>query len=304
MILKSLLVALLLLPQGPAPLDGIPGVVAKGETVQLYKEGFVFTEGPVPMADGGLFFSDLQTADRIYRLDPKGEFTVFREKTNGANGLAVMRTGEVIAVESIGKRVVRIANEQITVLTEGSPDQPLLAPNDLILDSKGGVYFTDPGPRPVVPGRKVFVYYLPAGARQPILLDDQIARPNGIVITTDGRTLLVDDTVGDTVFAWDIQLDGRVTNKRPFAKLVGIPAGQNSGADGMAVDREDRLYVTTLTGVQIFDKNGRYLGTIPVPRQPSNVAFSDTDKRSLYITAREGLYRLRMLSQGPDRPGK
>src|SRR5688572_22513506 len=134
MILKSLLfVALLLLPQNPAPLDGIPGVVAKGESVQLYKEGFVFTEGPVPMADGGLFFSDLQTADRIYRLDPKGEFTVFREKTNGANGLAVMRTGEVVAVESTGKRVVRIANGQVTVLTEGSPDKPLLAPNDLIL---------------------------------------------------------------------------------------------------------------------------------------------------------------------------
>jgi gluconolactonase len=303
--LKSLVfVALLLIPQSPVTLDGIPGVVAKGEIVQLYKEGFIFTEGPVPMADGGLFFSDLQTADRIYRLDPKGEFTVFREKTNGANGLAVMRTGEVIAVESTGKRVVRIANGEVTVLTEGSPDKPLLAPNDLILDSKGGVYFTDPGPRPVVPGRKVFVYYLPAGARQPILLDDEIARPNGIIITTDGRTLLVDDTVGDTVFAWDIQLDGSVRNKRPFAKLVGIPAGQDSGADGMAVDRENRLYVTTATGVQIFDKNGRYLGTIPVPRQPSNVAFSDTDKRSLYITARQGLYRLRMLSQGPDRPGK
>jgi gluconolactonase len=305
MILKSLLlVALLLIPQGPAPLEGIPGVVAKGEVVQLYKDGFVFTEGPVPMADGGLYFSDLQTADRIYRLDPKGEFTVFREQTNGANGLAVMRTGEVIAVESTGKRVVRIANGQVTVLTEGSPDKPLLAPNDLILDSKGGIYFTDPGPRPVVPGRKVFVYYLPAGARQPILLDDQIARPNGIIITTDGRTLLVDDTVGDTVFAWDIQADGSVRNKRPFAKLVGIPAGQDSGADGMAVDRENRLYVTSATGVQIFDKTGRYLGTIPVPRQPSNVAFSDTDKRSLYITARQGLYRLRMLSQGPDRPGK
>jgi gluconolactonase len=300
MILKSfLLVALLLTPQRPTALDGIPGVVAKGESVTLVREGFVFTEGPVPMADGGLFFSDLLTADRIYRLDPKGEFTVFREKTNGANGLAVMRTGEVVAVESTGKRVVRIANGQVTALAEG-----LLAPNDLILDAKGGVYFTDPGPRPVVPGRKVFVYYLPAGAKQPILLDDQIARPNGIIISNDGRTLLVDDTVGDTVFAYDIQVDGTVRNKRAFAKLVGIPAGQDSGADGIAVDRDDRLYVTSAPGVQIFDKSGRYLGTIPVPRQPSNVAFSDTDKRSLYITAREGLYRLRMLSQGPNRAGK
>jgi gluconolactonase len=305
--IKVVLLSLLLVlaaPQQPVPLEGIPGVVAKGEIVRLVKEGFVFTEGPVGMADGGLFFSDLQTADRIYRLDPKGEFTSFREKTNGANGIAVARTGGVFTVEGTGKRVVMIANGQLTVLTEGTPDRPLLAPNDLILDSRGGIYFTDPGPRPVVPGRTVYVYYLPPGSKQPIVLDDKITRPNGIMITIDGRTLLVDDTVGDTVFAYDIQVDGTVRNKRPFAKLQDIPAGQDSGADGMALDSNDRLYVTTVTGIQVFDRSGRYLGTIPVPRQPSNVAFSDTDRRSLYITAREGLYRLRMLSQGPNRPGK
>jgi len=298
------LLFLLLAPQGPAPLEGIPDVVAKGEVVRLVKEGFVFTEGPVGMADGGLFFSDLLTSDRIHRLDPKGEITSFREKANSAGGLAVARTGEVYAVETTAKRVVMIANGQVTVLTEGTPERPLLAPNDLFLDSKGGVYFTDPGPRPVVPGRIVYVYYLPAGSKQPIMLDDKITRPNGIMVTTDGRTLLVDDTVGDTVFAYDIQVDGTVRNKRPFAKLQSIPAGMDSGADGMALDRDDRLYVTSVTGIQVFDKNGRYLGTIPVPRQPSNAAFSDTDRRSLYITAREGLYRLRMLSQGPNRPGK
>jgi gluconolactonase len=305
--LSLVLFLLLAAPQQkPAPLDGIPGVVAKGETVQLVKEGFVFTEGPVGMADGGLYFSDLLTSDRIHRLDPKGEMTIFREKTNSPGGVALNRTGEMFTVQTTTKRIVKIVNGQETVLTEGSPDKPLLAPNDLILDSKGGIYFTDPGPRPVVPGRIVYVYYLPAGAKVPVMLDDKITRPNGIQITNDGRTLLVDDTVGDTVFAWDINaLDGsKVSNKRAFAKLQGIPAGMDSGADGMAVDREDRLYVATATGVQVFDKTGKYLGTIPVPRQPSNVAFSDTDKKSLYITAREGLYRLRMLSQGPNRPGK
>jgi sugar lactone lactonase YvrE len=136
------------------------------------------------------------------------------------------------------------------------------------------------------------------------MLDDKIARPNGIILTTDARTLLVNDTVGDMIFAYDIQPDGTVKNKRAFAKLKDIPAGENSGADGMAIDRENRLYVTALNGVQVFDKSGGHLGTIPVPRQPSNVAFSGPDKRTLFITAREGLYRLRMLAQGPDRPGK
>lgn len=286
------------------PLEGIPGVVAKGEAVQLVKEGFVFTEGPVGTADGGLLFSDLQTADRINVLDTKGDIRSFQEKTNGGNGVAVNRAGEVFTVESTGKRVVKIVKGQVTVLTEGSAAKPLLSPNDLILDAKGGIYFTDPGPRPVVPGRLVYVYYLPPGAKSPVMLDDKIARPNGITITNNGKTLLVDDTVGDTVFAYDIQPDGSVKNRRPFAKLQNIPAGQDSGADGMAIDRDDRIYVTTVTGVQVFDKTGRYLGTIPVPRQPSNVAFSGKDKRTLYITAREGLYRLNTLSQGPNRPGK
>jgi gluconolactonase len=305
---SSLLLLLLLAPlqQKPVPLEGIPGVVAKGETVQLVKEGFAFTEGPVGMADGGLFFADLLTSDRIHRIDPRGEMTVFREKTNSPGGIALNRIGEMFTVQTTTKRIVKIVNGQETVLTEGTPEKPLLAPNDLILDAKGGVYFTDPGPRPVVPGRIVYVYYLPNGAKQPVMLDDKIARPNGIQITNDGRKLLVDDTVGDTVFAWDINsIDGgKVSNKRAFAKLQNIPAGMDSGADGMAIDRDNRLYVATLTGVQVFDKAGKYLGTIPVPRQPSNVAFSDTDKRGLYITAREGLYHLRMLSQGPDRPGK
>jgi gluconolactonase len=291
-------------PQPAKPLDGIADVVATGETIQLVKEGFVFTEGPVPTADGGLYFSDLLTSDRIHRLAPNGEISVIREQANSPGGLALNRAGEIHAVESTSRRVTKSADGRVTVLTAGSPEQPLLAPNDLILDSKGGVYFTDPGPRPVVAGRIVYVYYLPPGATRPVVLDDNIARPNGIMLTTDERTLLVDDTVGETIFAYDVQSNGRVTNRRPFAKLNNIPSGQNSGADGMAIDRDNRLYVTSLTGVQVFDKTGRYLGTIPVPRQPSNVALSGPDKKTLFITAREGLYKVRVLAQGPDRPGK
>jgi len=174
--------------------SGIPDVVAAGTAVELIKEGFVFTEGPVATADGGLLFSDLLTADKIYRVAPDGNITVFREQTNGMNGLAVSANGDVYGVESNGKRVSRISKGQLAVLTEGTAERPLLSPNDLILDAKGGVYFTDPGPRPVVPGRTVYVYYLPPGSRSPVLLDDKIVRPNGIILSNDGKTLLVNDT--------------------------------------------------------------------------------------------------------------
>jgi enamine deaminase RidA (YjgF/YER057c/UK114 family) len=149
-----------------------------------------------------------------------------------------------------------------------------------------------------VPGRTAYVYYLPAGAREPIVIDDQIGRPNGVTLTRDGKTLIVDDTLGPTVYAYDVQPDGSVKNKRAFTQLRDIPEGKESGADGMALDREDRLYVTTVAGVQVFDAAGKYLGTIKVPRQPANAAFAGPDKRVLYITAREGLYRINILRCG------
>jgi gluconolactonase len=142
------------------------------------------------------------------------------------------------------------------------------------------------------------------GAKQAILLDGAVGRPNGLTLTRNGETLIVDDTIGNTVFAYDVQPNGKVKGKRAFAELHDIPAGTESGADGLALDDRDRLYITTLTGVQVFDAKGGYLGTIKLGRQPANVAFAGPGRQTLYITAREGLYRVKMLSRGPDRPGK
>ena len=284
--------------------SGIAGVVAPGVAPELVQEGFVFTEGPVGTPDGGLYFSDIRP-NRIYHLDPGAKITLVREQTNGANGLALTREGDLLAAEGEGKRISRRNRDGVvTTVTEGIAGKPFLSPNDVLVDANGGIYITDPGPRPVVPGRTAYVYYLPAGAKEPIVIDDQIARPNGITLTRDGKTLIVNDTLGPTVYAYDVQPDGSVKNKRTFAQLRDIPEGKESGADGMALDREDRVYVTTVAGVQVFDAAGKYLGTIKVPRQPANAGFAGPDKRVLYITAREGLYRINMLAQGPDRIGK
>jgi gluconolactonase len=284
--------------------SGIAGVVAPGVAPELVQEGFVFTEGPVGTPDGGLYFSDIRP-NRIYHLDPGGKISLVREQTNGANGLALTREGDLLAAEGEGKRISRRSRDgRVTTVTEGIAGKPFLSPNDVLVDANGGIYITDPGPRPVVPGRTAYVYYLPAGAKEPIVIDDQIARPNGITLTRDGKTLIVNDTLGPTVYAYDVQPDGSVKNRRTFAQLRDIPEGKESGADGMALDRDDRLYVTTVAGVQVFDAAGKYLGTIKVPRQPANAGFAGPDKRVLYITAREGLYRINMLAQGPDRIGK
>jgi len=301
---------LLAATSGAAFAQAIPGVVAPTARVELVQEGFLFTEGPVPTADGRLYFSDLGGANKTYRMDPNGKISVFREQTNGMNGIALMRDGTLVGVEGEGRRVTKVAADGTpSTLTEGTPAQPLLAPNDLIVDSKGGIYFTDPGPRPAnppgtgAPGVR-YVYYLPPGAHEPRALAAKVARPNGIILTPDEKTLIVDDTLGDTVFAFDVQKDGSVKNQRPLANLRDLKPGEVSGADGLAIDRAGHLYVTSSKGVQVFDRKGQYLGTIEVPRQPSNVAFAGPEKRTLYITARQGLYRVQTIAQGPNRPGK
>jgi len=285
--------------------SGIPGVIGPGVEAVLVQEGFEFLEGPLGMRDGGLYFTDLGKVTRINRLDPAAKISMVRENTNRTNGLAYLSNGDVIGAESDGKRIVKMtADGHVSEMTRGDGTRPLMAPNDVIADANDGIYFTDPGPRPVVPGRKAYVYFLPDDSTKAIVIDDTIVRPNGLTVTLDGKTLIVDDTVGDTVFAFDIQRDGTVANKRPFIKLRDLKAGQESGADGLAIDRDGRLFITSTAGVQAFDRAGQYLGTIKVPRQPSNVAFAGPDKSVLYITAREGLYRVQTLTHGPARAGK
>ena len=299
--IAAVLVATPALTQTPA---GIPGVVAPGVEPELVQEGFVFTEGPVGTPDGGLYFSDIRP-NKIYQLEPGGKIALIREQSNGSNGLAVTKDGEIFAAEGNGQRISKRSRDgTVTTVTDSAGGKPFLSPNDLIIDARGGIYITDPGPRPVVPGRPTSVSYLSPGAKEAIIIDGDVARPNGLTLTRDGKTLIVDDTIGPVVFAYDVQPDGSVKNKRPLGQLRDIPEGKESGADGMALDSEDRVYITTVAGVQVLDAKGQYLGTIKVPRQPANVAFGGPDKRTLYITAREGLYRIKMLSQGPSRVGK
>jgi gluconolactonase len=146
------------------------------------------------------------------------------------------------------------------------------------MDAKGGIYFTDPGPRPVVPGRTMHVFYLPAGAKAPIVIDARNPRPNGLV---HSNTLIVDDTLGVIVWPFDIEPDGTGTNKRVFATLRGIPTDHESGADGMAIDSDDRVYVTTAAGSSSSTQKGSFSGMIKAERQAANAAFAGPDKQTL-----------------------
>ena len=284
--------------------SAIPGVIAQGARVELVRGGFKGLEGPVGTPDGGLYFSDIP-ANLTYKLDANGMISVWRKDTNGSNGLFLAQDGRLLAAESTGPRIVAVsAGGRVTVLAPQGGGTPLRAPNDLIANSKGGIYFTDPAPRPapdLAPKESGNVYYLQPNGEM-LLLDDQIRRPNGISLSLDEKTLYVDNTEGDQVYAFEVQPDGRVTNKREFAKLIELEKGSlgpRSRGDGMALDSMGRLYVATAAGIQVVDPRGRHLGIIRVPAVARNVAFAGPKRQLLYMTALESLYRVAMLSEGP-----
>lgn len=282
----------------------IPGVIAAGAHVELVRGGFKGLEGPVAAPDGGLFFSDIP-ASITYKLEPNGTIAVWREQTGGANGLFLARDGRLLAAEGAGRRIVAVTpDRRVTPLATQFNGQPLRAPNDLIADGRGGVYFTDPMPRPapdVAPKEPGNVHYLTAKG-EVLLLDGQVRRPNGLTLSLDGKILYVGDTEGEFVYAFDVGADGRVSNKREFARLQEPEKGSfgpRSRADGMAIDATGRLYVSTAAGIQVIDPRGTHLGIVRLPSVARNVAFGGRGRRTLYLTALDSLYRVQMLAEGP-----
>src|SRR5215831_16495318 len=121
-----------------AQTGGIPGVVAPGVESELGREGFTFTEGPVGTAAGGLYFSDIRV-NRVFHLDPTGKITVSSENTNGSNGIALAREGDLLFAEGGGPRISKRGRDgSITTVTESFEGKPFLSPNDLLVDARGG----------------------------------------------------------------------------------------------------------------------------------------------------------------------
>lgn len=294
-------------PQPPAVdtvAPDIPGVVAGGTKVQVIKDGFDGTEGPITLPDGSLIFTET-TANRITRIDKDGKTSTFLENTNGSNGLAFDSKGRLISVQTVKMQVsVIYPKGSEKLLTDNYNGTPYVRPNDLVVDKKGGVYFSDaglnPDQNPPPPPMPLAVYYItPAG--KTIRVADGMARPNGVQLSPDEKTLYVNDTNGEYLLAFDIQPDGTLRNRRNFAKYDGVtrtPQRITSGADGLAIDSQGRVYVCTQIGIQVFSPKGQHLGTIPLSRGPQNMAFAGPDKKTLYIVGRGAAFRIQMLSQG------
>ena len=288
-----------------ATAPAIPGVTSAGTKVEFIREGFEGTEGPIAAPDGSFLFTETR-ANRITKIAADNSIFTFLENTNGSNGLAFNDKGELITVQVNNNQVgVVYPKGKEKVFTKEFDGQPFQRTNDLVLAKNGGIYFTDSGPGADVKAEpRTGVYYIsPEGKTKRVVGINEITRPNGIQLSRDEKTLYVANTGGEHVLSFPIKADGTLGERKNFAKIPnGLQKNEqgalSSGADGLAIDAEGRLYVTSNAGVDVFDEQGKFLGGIPVPHKPQNVAFAGKDKKTLYIVGRGAAYKVAVLTPG------
>ena len=252
-------------------------------------DGFQFTEGPAPDAQGNVYFTDLR-ASLIYRWSLDGQLSVHREDAGGANGLFFDREGNLLACEGDRGRITAIdLRGNVTVLAEQYNNTRFNKPNDLWIDPRGGVYFSDPaygGAEVVQDGEHV--YYITPQRNRVVRVIDDMVRPNGLVGTPDGKSLYVTDAGARETFRYTVNEDGTLSDKALFVAV---------GSDGMTIDTQGNVYLTQ-DGVLAFDRSGKLIEHIDIPSRPTNVCFAGPDRRTLFITARSSVYSIRMRVQG------
>ena len=278
--------------------DVIDGLGPVGKVKKLHTD-FMFTEGPASDGNGNVYFTDIP-ANKIYKVDPAGKLSVAIEASNHANGLMFNANGELVACEMDGQIAVwDFEKNQRRVLAPSYQDKRFNAPNDLVIDKEGGIYFTDPhfrAPDPLPQG-KTSVYYLSKDGKVARVVEE-LAAPNGVILSPDEKTLYVFPTMSADMMAYPVTAAGELGEGKVFVTLQQPEGKTKAGADGVTMDEKGNLYITSPLGLQVVSPEGKALGIIRIPEQPSNATFGGKDGKTLYVTARTSLYTVPMSVQG------
>jgi gluconolactonase len=281
-------------------------ILPPGATVTRLVTGYSFTEGPVYDRAGGVYFTNLifsnQFNSDIIRYDiATGMAVVVDPTSDGANGLFLDGNGQVISADQATHRISRRSTTDITVveaiLASSWNGAGFNSPNDLVIDAAGGIYFSDPDYNNVRAQAEGVYYRNPAGTVNRIL--SGFVRPNGVMLSPDGDTFYLAVEGEKRIMAYDVAADGSLSNQRQFARTdvnasgVTLP-GITNGPDGLTVDAAGNLYAAVQNAVFAWNPSGQRLFDLPVPQDPTNVAFGDTDGRSLFITAGNSLYGIQL----------
>jgi gluconolactonase len=276
-----------------------------GDAVEFERiaNGFLFTEGPLwHPGEQSLLFSDMP-GDHMRKWTRQG-VTTFRKPCAQSNGLAWDRQGRLLVCEHASSKLTRTEPDgSITVLASHHDGKELNSPNDVVVKSDGGVYFTDPtygrieyygNPRPTQLGFRG-VYRAEADGKTLTLLADDFGQPNGLCFALDEKRLFVNDTERRHIRVFDVKADGTLANSRVWAETTGEGKG---APDGMKMDVEGNIYCCGPGGIHVFDPQAVCLGVIHLPEQTANMCFGDEDFRTLYVTASTSVYRLRVKVAG------
>ncbi len=280
---------------------GLAGIVAPGAQLEKLSGGFKFTEGPTSDADGNVFFTD-QPNNRIMKWSVDGKLSTFLEPSGRSNGMMFDRAGNLISCADENNELWSIARDgKSTVLVTGFQGKRLCGPNDVWIAPNGGMYLSDPlYKRPWWKHTNGWqdvrgVYYLAPGAKELRLVASDLTQPNGITGTPDGKLLYVCDINAKKTYRFDIQPDSSLANKSLYCEI---------NSDGMTIDEKGDVYFTNQNGVTIADPAGKKLGSIPTGEKwTANVSFGGEDHKTLFVTASENLYSIRMSVRGGN-PGK
>lgn len=298
---------------------------AKVET--LKNEFFAFLEGPVwvPEGQGGyLLFSDMP-ANCIYKWQD-GKLSVFLEKSGfsgkdpsvagievnngrfqtvviGSNGLTLDREGRLIIAQHGDRRLVRQEKDgTLTPLAERYDGKRFNSPNDVIVKSNGAMYFTDPSagmrggdnsPLKELPYHGL--YLLKDGQVKLLEKDPQDRSPNGLALSPDEKTLYLG--LFRKLVAYDVRPDDTIANPRVIFDYDTV-SKEPGGYDGIKVDTKGNIWGPGPGGVWAISPAGKPIARVLIPEPPANLAFGDADGKGLYLTARRGLYKVRLLVPG------
>jgi len=268
-------------------------VVAEGAELTLVGDEFVFTEGPAREADGNVVFSDVRTSRR-YRWTPEsGEATLVAEDTGGANGMYFGPNGHLVVCEGDRGRMTSIAPDgEVTVLADTYAGARFNRPNDVWVAPDGGVYFTDPNyGRGELSQDGEHVYYIPPDGGEVVRIIDWMERPNGLIGTPDGSTLYITDAGAGQTWSFPRAEDGTLGERCLFVE---------KGADGMTIDAERNVYLST-DAIVSFTPEGEQIERIELPVRPTNMCFAGPELRTLLITARNSVFTVQMRVQGATR---
>lgn len=290
-------------PDEPKVDDYIEGI-GPAKPIVTHRTNFKFTEGPTGDAAGNIYFTDIPD-NKIYKLTTDGKFSVFQEPSNHTNGLMLVGDSKMLACQMDGQLVaIAMKDKSVETLAGKYKGERFNAPNDVVIDKSGGIYFTDPrfrAPEPWPQGKEAFYYRSPKG--EVTRLGDDLTAPNGIILSPDESTLYVIPSMSENMMAYEIKKPGVLGEGRVFCKLKQPEGTENSGGDGLTVDEKGNLYITSKLGIQVVNPKGKILGVIAFPQQPANVAFVGKNRRTLFVTARTGVYSCEMEVAGHVFPG-